>query len=64
MVTKEARKDFDAVWVKRNLGTRKVLAEAVKLAGKDDLGRKIPAYYVMHEALTEYVERRRKTAKK
>ena len=52
-------KDFECVQIKKSLKTRKVLSEAVKLAGTDSLGRKIPVYAVIHAALVEYVEKRK-----
>lgn len=43
--------NFHDVQLKVSLGTRKVLAEAVKLAGADNLGRPIPQYAVLHDAI-------------
>ncbi len=46
--------NFQDVQLKVSLGTRKVLTEAVKLAGTDHLGRPIPQYAVIHEAIVNH----------
>ncbi len=46
--------NFLDVQIKNSLGTRKVLDEAVKLAGTDKLGRPIPQYAVLHDAIVEH----------
>ena len=47
-------KDQTAVWISRRLGTRELLDECVAGTPRDDYGRKVPIYGVVHKALQAY----------
>ena len=47
-------KDQTAVWISRRLGTRELLDECAGLTPRDDYGRKLPLYGVIHKALETY----------
>ncbi len=49
-----ANPKFQNIQVKVSLGTHAILAECVKLSGKDEFGRPIPAYAVVHRAFELY----------
>ena len=46
--------NFRQTNLKVSMGTHKLLAECVKLAGSDEMGRPIPAYAVVHRAMEQY----------
>ena len=48
------KKDQTAVWISRRLGTRELLDECAGLTSRDDYGRKLPLYGVIHKALETY----------
>ena len=57
------RTDFIQHAVPRNLGTREIIAECLRLIGPDEYGRIMPQFGVIHLALTEYRDKLRAAKK-
>jgi len=49
--------DATALWVSKRLGTIALAHECKNLTPRDEYGRKLPMYAVVHLALKEYIER-------
>jgi len=55
--TTSEERDFISLQCKLSLGTREIVKECGQLLGRDEMGRTLPDYYVLHKALVEMRDR-------